>query len=495
MCIGSRSFRSATRHASLSFGRERRWARPLGRLHAAFVLRDLDRWVVLGVAIGLVAGLGAVALFVCLDWATHFFLGSVGGYRPPTPIGEGHAAAVGTTRSWRIPAVTALGGLLCGLVVFAFAREAGGDGTDAAVAAVHRDPTGIRSRVSLVKIVASALTIGSGGSGGPEGPTTQISAGFASFLARRLRLPPADARIALTAAMGAGIGAIFRAPLGGAVFGAEVTYREDAEVEALIPSFVAAVVAFAVFGAFESYDPIFGTLRNYRFAHQPVQFLYFAAIGVACGLAGRVFAWSLDAVRGLFLTLSPGRVLSPALGALATGVIGIVLPGAIGTGYGWAQTSMSPGLLHLSPWVVLALPLAKILTTSLSIGSGGSGGLFGPGIVIGGFTGAAIWWVLHTVSAPAAAQPAPFVIVGMIACLGSIAHTPLAAMLMVVEMTGNLTVLPPAMFAIGIASLIAGRATLYRSQLRSRALSTPVSTRPGRGGSTGGIPGRRSVRR
>jgi chloride channel protein, CIC family len=442
--------------------------RPLGRLRAGLLLRDLDRWVVLGVAIGLVAGLGAVALFVTLEWATHFFLGSLGGYRPPTPIGEGHAAAVGTTRSWRIPAVATLGGLLCGIVVFAFAKEAGGDGTDAAIDAVHRNPAGIRSRVSLVKIVASAVTIGTGGSGGPEGPTTQISAGFASLLARRLRLPTADARIAVTAAMGAGIGAIFRAPLGGAVFGAEVTYREDAEVEALIPSFVAAVVAFAVFGAFEGYDPIFGTLRNYRFVHQPVQFLYYAAIGVACGLAGRLYARSLDAVRGLFRSLSVGRVPKPALGALGTGAIGIVLPGAIGTGYGWAQISVSPDLLHLSPWVVLVLPFAKILTTSLSIGSGGSGGLFGPGIVIGGFTGAAVWWLLHNLSATAAAQPAPFVIVGMIACLGSIAHTPLAAMLMVVEMTGNLTVLPPAMFAVGIASLIAGRATLYRSQLPAR---------------------------
>jgi CIC family chloride channel protein len=473
--IGSRSLRGEARHVSPSCGRVRRWARPLGRLRSAFALRDLDRWVVLGVAIGLVAGLGAVALFVCLEWATHVFLGSLGGYRPPTPIGEGHALAVGTTRSWRIPAVAALGGLVCGIVVFAFAREAGGDGTDAAIDAVHRDPTGIRSRVSLVKIVASALTIGSGGSGGPEGPTTQISAGFASLLARRLRLPQADARIAVTAAMGAGIGAIFRAPLGGAVFGAEVTYREDAEVEALIPSFVAAVVAFAVFGVFEGYDPIFGTLRNYRFVHQPVQFLYYAAIGVACGLAGRLYAWSLEAVRSLFRSLSVGRALKPALGALATGAIGIVLPGAIGTGYGWAQTSMSPELVHLAPWAILTLPFAKILTTSLSIGSGGSGGLFGPGIVIGGFTGAAVWWLLHSLAVTAAAQPAPFVIVGMIACLGSIAHTPLAALLMVVEMTGNLTVLPPAMFAIGIASLIAGKAGLYRSQLPSRAESTAAA--------------------
>jgi chloride channel protein, CIC family len=450
----------------------RRWrglARRAGRVRIAPHVPDLDRWVVLGVVIGLVAGLGAVTLFVSIDWATHVLLGSVGGYHPRTPAGEGHALGSGTTRSWRIPAVTTLGGLACGIVVCLLAREAAGDGTNAAIEAVQRDPAGIRGRVALVKILASAITIGSGGSGGPEGPTTQVSAGFASFLARRLRLSAADARIAVTAAIGAGIGAIFRAPLGGALFGVEVPFREDAEVEALVPSLVAAVVGFAVFGAFEGYGPIFGTLRDYRFVHNPIQFLYFGAIGLACGVAGRIYAWTLEAVRRFPLNVSYSRILKPTLGGLATGLIGIALPGAIGTGYGWAQTVMSRQLLHLSPWVVLALPAAKILTTSLSIGSGGSGGIFGPGIVIGGFTGGAVWWILHGVAPAVSAAPAPFVIVGMVACLGSIAHTPLAVLLMVVEMTGTLSVLPPSMLAVGIASLIAGEATLYTAQRADRA--------------------------
>ena len=242
------------------------------------------------------------------------------------------------------------------------------------------------------------------------------------------------------------------------------------------------MVAFAVFGAFEGYGPIFGTLRGYRLVHDPVQFLYFAAIGVACGLAGRLYAWSLDAVRRISLNVPLGRVLRPALGGVAVGLIGIALPGAIGTGYGWAQTAMGPGLLHLSPWVVLALPFAKILTTSLSIGSGGSGGIFGPGMVIGGFTGAAVWWLLHGLAPALSARPAPFVVVGMVACLGSIAHTPLAVLLMVVEMTGSLTMLPPAMLAVGIASLIVGDATLYASQRATRTDSTRMATsalRPG----------------
>ncbi len=180
----------------------------------------LRKWVVLGSLIGLVAGLGAVGFINTLDWATHHLLGSIGGYHPPTPLGEGGTAESGTTHSWRIPLLVGLGGLVSGLIVYRLAPEAEGHGTDAAIAAVHHDPGGIRGRVAFVKILSSAITIGTGGSGGREGPTAQISAGFGSLLSRRLRLSPADARIAVTVGMGSGIGAIFRAPLGGAVLGA-----------------------------------------------------------------------------------------------------------------------------------------------------------------------------------------------------------------------------------------------------------------------------------
>lgn len=440
------------------------------RLRGLLSATYLRKWVVLGAVIGLVAGLGAVAFINALELATHYLLGALGGYHPPTPIGEGHSLGSGTSHSWRIPLVVALGAFFAGALVFRFAPEAEGHGTDAAIDAVHRDPSGIRSRVSVVKIVASAITIGAGGSGGREGPTAQISAGFASLLARSLRLSPADARIAVTVGIGSGIGAIFRAPLGGAVLGAEILYRDDAEIEALLPSIIASIVAFSVFGAFQGYGPIFGTLGGYRFAH-PLQLVYFGAIGIACGLIGRLYARSFYGLTALFQRLPSSRYLKPALGGLATGLIAIALPGVLGTGYGWVQNSMSPQILHLSLWVVLLLPFAKILATSCSIGSGGSGGIFGPGMVIGGFTGAAIWRLLQGVAPAMPHQAAPFIVVGMIACFGSIAHAPLAVMLMVVEMTGSLTVLAPAMIAVGLATLIVGEATIYRSQLKSRAES------------------------
>ena len=134
---------------------------------------------------------------------------------------------------------------------------------------------------------------------------------------------------------------------------------------------------------------------------------------------------------------------------------------------------MGPGLLSLPLWVILALPFAKILTTGLSIGSGGSGGIFGPGMVIGAMVGASVWRLCYHVLPGVPDTPGPFVIVGMMALFGGIAHAPLAVMLMVAEMTGNLSMLAPARIAVGISSIVVGDATIYTSQVPSRA-DSPV---------------------
>jgi CIC family chloride channel protein len=161
--------------------------------------------------------------------------------------------------------------------------------------------------------------------------------------------------------------------------------------------------------------------------------------------------------------------LKPAIGGLLVGLIGLVMPQALGMGYGWVQVSMGQGLLSLPLWVILLLPFAKILTTGLSIGSGGSGGIFGPGMVIGGMVGACFWRLCYHVFPGIPDTPAPFVIVGMMALFGGIAHAPLAVMLMVAEMTGNLSMLAPAMIAVGIATILVGGTTMYTSQVPTRA--------------------------
>ncbi len=430
----------------------------------------VPKWLVLASVIGLIAGLGAVVFYEALSLATHFFLGFLAGYKVPTPAGEGNlAGSAHYARWWAVPLVVGLGGLVAGPVVFTFAPEASGHGTDAAIDAVHHNPRGIRLRAVVVKIVASAVTIGSGGSGGREGPTAQISAGFGSLLARALDLSPEDGRVAVSVGIGSGIGAIFGAPLGGAVLAAEIVYRDDFEYEALLPGVFASIVAYAIFGAVFGYRSLFSVPGGYSF--QPEQLAWFALIGVLGGGVGLLYSKSFYGVVRLAGRLPISRQFRPALGGLLTGLVALWLPETLGTGYGWVQKGLGPELDHLSIFVVIALPFARIAATSFSIGTGGSGGVFGPGMVIGAFTGLAVWRLLEPFAPGVGHSPAPFVVVGMMATFGGISRAPIAVMLMVTEMTGSVGVLGPAMVAVAIAWFIVGRAddSIYRSQLRTRA--------------------------
>jgi len=431
------------------------------------------RLLSLSMLVGVAAGLGALLFKATLDLCTQLLLVDIGGYTPATTIGEGGGTPASSfARPWAIPLVVGLGGLIAGVLVFTFAPEAEGHGTDAAIHAIHNQPTGIRPRVVVVKLIASAITIGSGGSGGREGPTAQISAGTASTMARLLRLPTSQARVLVTAGMAAGIAAIFRAPLGGAMLGVELLYKEDLEADALLPGLVASVVAYVVYGAVDGFVPVFGDQGQISFAGA-AQFLWFAVLGIAAGLVARTYAASFYGVIATCRRIRLPRWLLPALAGVLVGLIGLVVPGVLGTGYGAVQQLLTPqGALALPLLLLILIPFAKIAATSLSIGSGGSGGIFGPGMVIGAALGAAFWRLLHDIPALAGTvgdSPAIYALVGMVAVFGAISHAPIAMTLMVAEMTGNLAVVPPAMLALAIAALIVGRTTIYRSQLDTRA--------------------------
>src|SRR5438105_1810830 len=410
--------------------------------------RYLLKWLLISTAIGLVAGVGALIFFEAIRLSTDFFLGKLVGYLPPDPAGEGTMGVMSlwaAPRPWLLPIVTAVGGLVAGIIVFSLAPEAEGHGTDAAIAAFHQGKP-IRARIPLVKLVASAITIGSGGSGGREGPAAQISAGFGSLLGSLLHLDIQDRRIAIATGIGAGIGAIFRAPLGGAVLAAEILYKHDLEVEAVIPALIASIIGYSVFGAWSGWNPIFVTHGSLAFTSPP-QLLYYVVLGLLCGLIGLLYARGFYGITHRFHRLRLPKWVKPGIGGLLVGLIGLVLPQALGMGYGWVQVSMGPGLLSLPLWVILALPFAKILTTGLSIGSGGSGGIFGPGMVIGAMVGASVWRLCYHVLPGVPDTPGPFVIVGMMALFGRIAD--------------------------GISSVVVGDATIYTSQVPSRA-DSPV---------------------
>jgi CIC family chloride channel protein len=430
--------------------------------------RYLTKWLFISSVIGIVAGVGAISFMLAIDWVTRVGLGQVVGYVPPAPIGEGNSGITPMARPWLLPLVTGLGGLLSGVIVFSLAPEAEGHGTDAAIDAIHHQAGRVRARIPPIKLVASAITIGSGGSGGREGPTAQISAGFGSLLAQWLGLSVQERRIAVAVGMGAGIGSIFRAPLGGAVMAAEILYIHDLEVEALIPALIASIVGYAIYAMAYGYVPIFGDQAYLGFTH-PVELLYYALLGVICGLGGLLYERCFYGTTWLFHRLNWPRWLKPAAAGVAVGLMGLALPGVLHTGYGWVQIGMGAGLLALPLWWVVLLPFGRILATSLSIGSGGSGGIFGPGMVIGGMLGAAFWRLGHGALPNMSAEPAPLVIIGMMALFGSIAHAPLAVMLMVAEMTGNLSLLAPAMVAVAVATALVGDRTIYHSQLLTRA--------------------------
>ena len=217
---------------------------------------------------------------------------------------------------------------------FRLAPEAEGHGTDAAIAAFHQGKA-IRARIPLIKLVASAITIGTGGSAGREGPAAQISAGFGSLLATVLHLDMQDRRIALATGIGAGIGAIFRAPLGGAILAAEILYKNDLEVEAIIPALIASIVGYSVFGAWSGWSPIFATSQSR---------LYFSTT-TALLCRARSALWGRRLALRTRLLWDHTFVSPPAPPELdqaghrwtLVGLIGLVLPQALGMGYGWVR--------------------------------------------------------------------------------------------------------------------------------------------------------------
>jgi CIC family chloride channel protein len=449
-------------------------------------LEYVRKWLLLGMVVGVIAGLGAVVFYLAMRYTGNFLLGDLAGYRMPTPKVEGSSAGSSHySRPWALPLVTTAGALVSALIVAKFAPEASGHGTDSAIEAIHTDPRQIRLRVVLIKMVSSALTIGSGGSGGREGPTAQISAGFASLLTRRLHLSPEDGRILVSLGVGAGIGAIFGAPLGGAVLAASIIYRDDFEYRTLYPGFVTSATAYAVFGSFLGFDPMFGYVdAEYRF-EDAWPLLWFVALGVAAASVGYLYARIFYATGWLTARLPGGPVVKPTLGGLLVGLLGLALPQVLGSGYGWVQLATAKDTLTAIPlWIVLLLPIAKIIATSLSIGTGGSGGIFGPGIVIGAFVGAATWRLgdlLHLPGIPG--SPGIVVVVGMMACFGSIAHAPLALLIMVAEMTGSFSVVPGAIIAVGIASLLLyhTKVSIYHAQRLNRETAAAEREKAGAG--------------
>ena len=419
---------------------------------------------------------GAFGAFAALgfDWAVataqHLMLEGIGGYVPPGPgVLDPHAIIPPWTQRWWIPVATTLGGLLSGVLVFSLAPEAEGHGTDAAVAAYHQKGGEVRTRIPFIKAVASALTIGSGGVAGKEGPTAQISVGLGAILGRLLHLRGQERRILLLAGMAAGLAAIFRAPLGMAIFAVEILYSGMLfETEALIYTVIAAVTSYAIHGFFVGWSPIFAIPGGLAFRH-PLILLGFAGLGVVAGIFGAVLPSVFYYVRDGFHKIPGPPHYKPALGGFLVGLIGMAVPQVLGTGYGWVELTLA-GKISLG--MLFVILLLKGPSMALTIGSGGSGGVFAPTVTMGALLGGAVGLGLQQLLPQLEVAPAAFVVVGMAAIFSGAARTPISTLIMVAEMTGGYGLIVPAMLANILAflvqrSLTAGRKypTLYESQV------------------------------
>lgn len=424
----------------------------------------LKKIFVLSVIVGVISGFGALIFYILLDVSSNFFMG-LAGLDMPKAGGEPQIFNFGVKSVVPIYVITMLGGLMSGLIVYVFAPEAEGHGTDAVIRSFHHFRGIVRGRVPIVKKIASAITIGSGGSGGREGPIAQIGAGFGSFLATILKLTDKERRILLTCGVSGGIGSIFRSPLGGAIFGVEVLYKRDYEVEAIIPAFISSIVAYVTFTQVVKILTGFEITSVFVVPNVKVSVFeipLYALLGVLCGLFAILYVKVFYGVHYLFKRLRIPNHLKPAIGGFLTGLIGLFLPSALGMGYGFVQ-ELIDGNLPLS--VIILTVLGKIVATSFSIGSGGSGGVFGPSVVIGSFVGGALGYFI---SQHYPIQPEAFVLVGMSSFIAGACKTPIAGILMTAEMTGGYNLLPALMLSSAISYLLTRDYTIYSEQVSTR---------------------------
>ncbi len=425
----------------------------------------LRKWALIAIAIGVVSGIGAIAFKELMDLIMEYTLVKVTGYVPPQPLGEGGEISFSPmAHPELLPLVLLLGGLLSGIIVYQLAPEAEGHGTDAVIHAFHRQGGAIRTRVPIVKMIASSLTIGTGGSAGREGPIAQIGAGFGSWLAKVLHLTPRERRIAILCGVAGGLGSIFKAPFGAALFASEVLYKRDFEFEALVPTFISAVVAYAVFTIVYGPSHVFAVPNaTFNLAELPVYML----LGLIMGLASIAYVKTFYGVHKLFRKLKIRNEFKPAIGALLTALLGLALPEVLEVGYGWIQLAI---LGKLDVATMFAVGAAKIIATAFTVGSGGSGGVFAPSLMIGAMLGGGLAKLLDE-ALGLNLNIAAFTVVGMMSFFSGAGKVPLASMVMVAEMTGGYDLLIPAMFACAISYVVSGETSIYVSQVETKAES------------------------
>ncbi|KHK02606.1 chloride channel protein [Desulfovibrio sp. TomC] len=437
----------------------------------------LMRWLVLGIVAGLGSGLLAIAFHASLEGLTHLLQMQLAGVSLPQPSGEAmEGGSIGPYRPWLIPVFTTAVGLITGLLVSRFIPEALDgvtDGTDAMIRAFHQQSGVIRPAIPALKGATAILTIAAGGSAGQEGPISQLGAGLGSLIAQKLRLTARQRRILLLAGAAGGLGAIFRAPLGGAITAVEVLYSEDFEAEAMLPAVVSSVVAYTLFAFVFGGTAILAT-PSYRFTNA-FELPFYLALAVVVSLAARLFIRTFFTFKfKIFGVLKKryGPILPMVLGGLAMGLLGWRFPELCGGGYGWIELAANGRLDML---FLVGLFFGKLLATSLTIGSGLSGGMFAPALFLGGAAGSLVGQIGHMLRPNIVTQPGGYTLVGMATFFAGVAHAPIGPLIMVCEISQGYGLLAPLMLCSAIALVLCDDIHLYENQVDNK-FASPAHT-------------------
>ncbi|MDF3820993.1 chloride channel protein [Leptospira sp. 96542] len=448
------------------------------RVQRLFSIQGPRSIYVYSLLIGIFSGFGAYGFNWILTATESLTFQNLFGYDPGTPSGDVHFHSAGVTSGinplW-ILFLPAIGGLLVGLITSFFCLEAQGGGTDSLIRAFHFNEGKIRAKVPFFKAIATILTLGSGGSGGKEGPTAQIGAGFGSSLGNLIGAGARARRTLMLAGTAGGLGAIFRAPLGGAITAVEMVYQEDIESDSLVPCILSSVTAYLTYISMAGPGSLF-SVQEYRlndYRHLPI----YIVLGLLCFGIGLIFVKVYHFTQDSFAKLPVPVYLKPAIGGLVVGCIALAFPEILGSGFGLIQRMINGEILESAsfgfsgPLFLLSIAIFKIFSTSFTVGSGSSGGLLGPSFAIGGMLGAFVGSTAKMIFPELEITVFPFMLVGMGSFFAGVARAPIAAMVMVCDMIGSYELLPPLMIVSVIAVILSHKISIYRHQVKNRFLS------------------------
>jgi CIC family chloride channel protein len=439
------------------------------KLPGALRLPDLFRThrtglVALALAVGASAGVGAIVFRYLILWFTLLFSGH------DDPSAAGHAAhpLLPALGSWFMVLAPVAGGLLYGPLIHWFAREARGHGVPEVMLAVAERCGRIAPRVAVIKSLASAICIGSGGSVGREGPIVQIGSALGSAVGQALRVSESRLRLLVAAGAAAGIAATFNAPIAGVIFALELILR-DFEAQSfgvvVLASVVSSVIGRAAFGsaAFLSLPPFeLASLWEY---------VLYAGLGLVAALVGVAFIRVLYGIEDVSDRLWRGpEWLRPAAGGIVLGLVLLALPELYGVGYPVLESAIQGQHVVVFLLVLLA---GKMLATSLTIGIGGSGGVFAPSLFMGAMLGTAYGRVMHAAMPGIVGPAGAYGLVGMGAVFAAASRAPITAVIIIFELTGEYHIILPLMFSIALAagiSTLLSRDTIYTLKLRRRGI-------------------------